>query len=711
MLQASPMSPFALFFSSPSARGSRCPSIGALLLSALLCFATSAGGQTPASTAEALDVFPPRAKRAQGPLRTWLLAEVDAALRQRREIYEALKTPDQIIAHQRGLRAKFIEALGGFPKRTPLNPRVTGEIRADGFRIEKILFESQPGLVVSALLYLPDNTPGPLPVALMPCGHSASGKAGYQAPAALFASHGIAVFCFDPIGQGERRQLPPGLSFSLSGQEPGRYDPTVEHTTLNIGPVLLGRNLATAMIWDGIRAIDYLETRPDLDAKRIACVGNSGGGMMTSYLLALDERLAAGGIGCFMTTSAQKNIRPGPGDAEQNIFAQYAFGLAMPDFLTMAAPRPAVILSATQDYVPIAGAWEAFRDAKRLYARFGLPERVSLVETDAEHGFSLQLREGAVRWIRRWLCDDDRPIFETTLPRFTTEELNCAPDGRVLALPGARSVLDFDRAEAARLAPLRAAAWAGLDDGGRRARVREVAGIPALEEIKPARVESHGRIRRDGIVIEKLALVASGNVALPALRFRPAQPSGRAVLYIDARGKAADAAPGGAISELVAGGAEVLAVDLRGYGELAMDGWRSRPVLVTGVNGAEAYLAYMLGRSLVGLRAEDILIAARAFARMTGGAPELVAIEDAGIPALHAAAVAPGSFASARVIRTLDSWERVFEPVIPENMLESTIHGVLRHYDLPDLARLAGHVEASNPRASAGRPLQPGPEA
>jgi len=694
---------------SRSARSRRLLSRSVCLAPLLLSLPNRGSSQALPQATEALHVLPPRTKRGAGPLRDSLLAAADLALAKRRDRFETLKTPDQITGHQRELRAKFIASLGGFPERTPLNPRVVGEIRTDAFRIEKIIFESQPGLFVPALLYLPAHVSGPFPVVLMPCGHSGSGKAGYQTPAALFASNGIAVFCFEAIGQGERRQLPRGLSLALPGKPASRYDPTTEHTTLSVGPILLGRNLATAMIWDGIRAIDYLETRPDLDPKRIACVGNSGGGMMTSYLLALDERLAAGGIGCFMTTSARKNLSPGPGDAEQNIFAQYTYGLDLPDFLTMTAPRPVVILTGTRDYVPVAGAWEAFRDAKRLYARFGFPERIDLVETDAPHGFSLQLREGAVRWIRRWFCDDNRPVVENKLPHFSPEELNCTPAGQVLALPGARSVLELDRVEAARLAPLRAEAWARLDNHERRELVRQVAGIPPLEQIKPARVESRGTIRRAGDTIEKLALIGEDNVALPALRFRPARPNGRTALYLDARGKAAEAASNGAIANLTAQGIEVLSVDLRGYGELAMDGWRTGPVLVAGLNGAEANLAYMLGESLVGLRARDILVAARTFAEMTGttAASDLVAVGDASIPALHAAAVAPEFFASARLERGLDSWQRVFEPVVPEGMLESAVHGVLRHYDLPDLAQLAGHVEALTPRTSVGRTLEP----
>ena len=701
----------------------------------LLAFAfgalLAASGQDSAPAADSLTVLSRSPRRGEGPLRDWLRSETRAPLERRRATFESLKTPEQIAAHQRELRARFIESLGGFPERTPLNARVVGELRTANFRIEKIVFESQPGFYVSALLYLPANGTGPHPVVLMPCGHSSNGKAAYQPPAAAFAQHGIAVFCFDPIGQSERGQLPASITFSRQGGPPTRPGATSEHTILAVAPILLGRNLATDMIWDGIRAIDYLETRRDIDPKRIACAGNSGGGMMTSYLVSLDDRLVAGGIGCFMTTSARKNEKPGAGDAEQNIFAQYEFGMDLPDYLTLAAPRPVVILSATRDYVPIAGAWEAFRDAKRLYARLGHPERIDLIETDATHGWSLTLREGAVRWLRRWLCDDNRPVVETDLPRFTDAELACTPEGSVLALPGARSVFDLNRAEASRLASSRRAAWARLADPERRDLVRRTAGIRKPGTLPAARVEPRGELRLGGLRVEKLVLARDGDVPLPALRFRPVvastedttrsginagtppfgrpvRPANRAALYIHGRGKHIDAAPGGPIAALVAEGVDVLAVDLRGFGETAMDGWRTSPVEVAGPNGAEFHVAYMLGRSLVGLRAEDVLAAARAYSRLpeaVAHAPELIAVEEAGIPALHAAAVDPKAFSSVRLIRTLDSWQRVFEPVVPERQLESVVHGVLKAYDLPDLLPLAGHVSVLDPVTAAGHPL------
>ena len=674
---------------------------GLALMIALLAGMSGLSAQTPASSPDPMRVLGGSvAKRGEGPLRDVLRKESLVALDARRKAYESLKNAKDIQAYQSRLRGHFIESLGGFPERTPLNARVTGELHGEGFRIEKILYESQPGFVVSGLLYLPLDGKAPFPAVLMPCGHSSNGKAGYQLPAMALATHGIAVFCFDPIGQGERLQVRRDAKPRDGRALNPLVDPTNEHTVLASAPILLGRNLATDMIWDGMRAVDYLETRPDIDAKRIACAGNSGGGMMTSYLIALEPRLVAATPGCFVTTSARKNEHPGPGDPEQDIFGQYTYGMDIPDYLVMAAPRPVLILSATRDYVPIAGAWEAFRDAKRVYTRLGYPERIDLVETDAPHGYSVQLREGTVRWMRRWMEGIDEPVFEKEAHQFKNEELHCAPEGSVLKLPGARSYYDLNRERAAALAEARKPVWNGLTDTARRARVRQVAGIRKGDALAPLQIESKGTFERSGIRIERLVFKREGDVPLPALRFIPENPSGRICLYVHGGGKQADAGDGGPISRLVSAGTEVLAVDLRGFGETGMGAWRTKPATVAGDNGAEFLLAYMKGKSFVGLRAEDILSVANAW-RMRPEGPsgpvDLVAIEDATIPALHAAAVEPTAFSSVRLHRAIDSWQRVVAARIPHRQLESTIHGVLRTYDLPDLVSLAGHVEYIDP--------------
>jgi cephalosporin-C deacetylase-like acetyl esterase len=660
-------------------------------------------GSAPAMD-DALRVLPLQMNgpKSEGMLRNYLRKESHALLAQRLEKYEALKSVEAIHAYRQDLRAHFIAALGGYPERTPLNAKVVGHLEGEGFRAEKIVYESQPRFFVTAILYLPEGN-APHPVVLMPCGHTQNGKAGYQQAAVTLARNGLAVFCFDPIGQGERVQLL-AVQPGNDGRKTFQFPTTNEHMVTGVAPILLGRSLASHMIWDGTRAIDYLATRKDLDPKRLGCAGNSGGGMMTSYLMALDDRIVSAAPSCFMTTSRHKNERPGPGDAEQNIYGQYAFGLDHPDFIILHAPQPVLIGTATRDYVPIEGAWEAFRQGKRVYTRLGYAERLDLIETDAPHGFSIQLREGVTRWMRRWLLNQDDVVFEQPTKLFADRELECTSTGNVLELAGARTIFDLNREEAARLARQRKQTWDARTPDERRRMVRTTAGI--RDELGTAHVERSATISRPGYTIQKIVVTPEIGIELPALHFVPEKPSGKASLYLHGRGKHVDAGPAGPIERLVREGTEVLAVDLRGFGETAMSPWRTAPADVAGPNGAEAFVAYMMGRSLAGMRAEDTLVAAKLLPALSGPANrriELIAVEDAGIPALHAAALAPELFSNVQIVRTIQSWERVIEATVTKRQFENVVHGALRVYDLPNLAEMAGNAQFVEVADAMGR--------
>src|SRR5207248_1463563 len=296
----------------------------------------------------------------------------------------------------------FLASLGGFPEKTPLNPRIVGKETRDGYRIERVIYESRPQHHVTAVLYLPEGKP-PFPGVLLPCGHSANGKAAeaYQRACILMAKNGLAVLCYDPIGQGERVQL-------LDRQgKPALAASTSEHTMAGVGALLVGSSTATYRIWDGIRSLDYLASRPEVDPKRLGCTGNSGGGTLTAYLMALDDRIVAAAPSCYITSLERLFATIGPQDAEQNITGQVAFGMEHADYLTMRAPRPTLVCVGTQDYFDIQGAWTSFREAKLLYGLLGHGERVDLFEYNDKHGFSKPRREAAMRWMRRWLLHKD----------------------------------------------------------------------------------------------------------------------------------------------------------------------------------------------------------------------------------------------------------------------------------------------------------------
>lgn len=644
--------------------------------------------RTAGGTEDLKVLFPdPHQTNTEQMMRSYLRRLAHEALDQRMEKYEALKTAKQISEYQKDMRQFFIQQLGGFFERTPLNARIVESKRYGNYRLEKILYESLPRFHVSALLYLPITEP-PYPAVLVPCGHNEDGKAAYQEICIALAQHGIAALCYDPIGQGERKQL-------LNEHGHGLYRATSEHMIAGVAPILLGRNLATYMVWDGIRGIDYLVSRPDIDSNRIGCTGNSGGGNRTAYLMALDERVVSAAPSCFITTTIRKNESPGPGDAEQNIHAQIAYGMDHPDYLLMRAPSPTLVLSATQDFVPIEGAWEAFRQAKRIYSRLGHSERVDLVEADDEHGFSLDLRQGALRWMRRWLLNKDEAVTEPDFPVEPPEVLQCTPKGQVLFMPGARSIFDLNIQGEQELAKQRKRLSQDLSKKQIRFKIREITGIRRLNQFPKPRVENRGSLDRNQYKIDKLVLRWESGIDLPALHFQPEDPSEDYYLYLHGGGKEVDASPGGPIEQLVQRGHEVLAVDLRGCGETRTTPWRyTGTTNLTGDNTAEFFIAYMLDKSFLGMRTEDILVCAQFLENEKhdsgSNGVHVIAVSEAGPPALHAVALEPGLFASLNLRRSLISWSSVVQTPVTKGALINVVHGALRFYDLPDLISLLG---------------------
>jgi cephalosporin-C deacetylase-like acetyl esterase len=505
---------------------------------------------------------------AEGQSRIALYAQLQkdaiAALDRRDEAWRELGSREAVEARQQKLREFFVEQLGGLPEKTPLNAQLVGKLPGEGYRIEKVIFESRPNHRVTANLYLPEGS-GPFPGVVVSSGHSRTGKtAPYnQRFGIMLARHGMAALCYDPIGQGERSQI---LTPEGTPQFPGT---TTEHFLVGVGSILVGRNTASYRVWDGIRAIDYLASRPDIDADRIGMTGCSGGGTLTSYVMALDDRVACAAPACYLTTFRQLIETIGPQDAEQNIYGQLAFGMDQPDYVLMRAPRPTFISATTGDFFGIAGTWDNFRQSKRIYGLLGHPERVDLVEVVGEHGVQPTNLAAIAQWMRRWLVGKDGPVAVEELSVRPESELLCTEKGQVLLLPGERSVFDLNAEESQRLAAARATFWNETNRDDALHRVRQVAGIRPLVEIPATRREKAGKVVREGYHIDKLVLQRDWGVPLPALTFHPAEPQEEAYLYLHEGGKAADGAPGGPIEKLVGEGYVVVSVDLSGQGETA----------------------------------------------------------------------------------------------------------------------------------------------
>jgi cephalosporin-C deacetylase-like acetyl esterase len=614
-----------------------------------------------------------------------LRSEAYKTLDGRRDTYDKLKTVEEVQAYQKRLREFFLDRLGGFPEHGPLNAQTTGRLVGDGYTIEKVVFDSQPGHRITANLYLPagpSSGPAPFPAVLVSSGHSRTAKtAGYnQRFAIIMAKNGIAALAYDPIGQGERSQ------FLSADGKPEFSGTTTEHFLVGVGAIPTGTGTARYRAWDGIRAIDYLASRPEIDMKRIGFTGCSGGGTLTSYIMALDDRVACAAPACYLTTFRRLIETIGPQDAEQNIFGQVAYGLDQPDYVILRAPRPTIISATTGDFFDIQGTWDNYRQAKRIYARFGYPERVDLVEAEGGHGVQPGNLVGIVRWMRRWLLGRDDAVAEPDIKTHPEADLLCTPQGQVLRLAGEKSVIDLNADRAAMLEPLRQDFWRSKPPAEALAKVRAVAGIRPLADIPPAKWEKAGKVQRDGYHIDKLVLRTDTGVPLPALTFHPPEPRDEAYLYVHDGGKAADDGPDGPIVKLVKEGYVVVAVDLRGWGETAA----GKPDPLLG-DWKTFYLSYLLGKSLVGMRTEDILTAGRWVANYQSKRPRevrLIGVGKGTVPALHAAALEPSLFQSVTLRDGLESWSALARRRIPAGQLENTVHDALRYYDLPDLQRV-----------------------
>src|SRR5258708_7200042 len=208
---------------------------------------------------------------------------------QRRARFAAVRSQADLEALQKDLRQKFLALLDGLPPAAGKPAaRKTGQIEGDDYLIEQLVYESLPGYLVPALLYRPKKADRPRPAVLSPCGHSDVGKADaeYQKLHINLAKRGYIVLTYDPVGQGERSQ------FWDAARKRSRFNLSCgEHAVLGNPLYLLGTSLARYRIWDGLRGMDYLTSLPEVDATRIGCAGNSGGGTLTAYIAALDPRV------------------------------------------------------------------------------------------------------------------------------------------------------------------------------------------------------------------------------------------------------------------------------------------------------------------------------------------------------------------------------------------------------------------------------------
>jgi len=325
------------------------------------------------------------------------------------------------------VRSKIKKCFGVFPAKTPLNAKTTGVLKKDGYSIEKIVFESRPGFYVSANLYLPSGIKGKVPAVLGACGHSDTGKAAepYQSFCIGLALKGFAVLIYDPIEQGERQQylrekhplIPEGLC--------------AKHNMSGNHMQLAGEFFGSWRVWDGIRALDYLLSRPEVDTSRVGMTGNSGGGTLTSFIGALDERITMTAPSCYVTTYLHNIENELPQDAEQNPPGFFKYGLDMGDLFLAHAPRPTLLLAQKNDFFDPRGTEKTFTQIKRIYRILGHEDDVESFTGPDSHGYHLKNREAMYKFFLKHAGVKGKAA-EPEIKLETHENLSVSKSGQLL---------------------------------------------------------------------------------------------------------------------------------------------------------------------------------------------------------------------------------------------------------------------------------------
>jgi len=540
-----------------------------------------------------------------------LFAKASEHLRRKIARWESLTTVEEFEKHRARVRAAFLEAIGGLPEeRTPLNARVTGTLKRDGYAIQKVLYESLPDFYVTALLYLPAAT-SPLPAVIFVHGHSDLAKAypNYQRVCIDLVRCGFAVLAVDPPGQGERFQyLSPDTKERLVGPC------TTEHTYSGLQFTLAGASLARHFIWDAMRGFDYLASRPEIDTQRVGVTGNSGGGLQTSFLMLADPRFAAA-VPCTFPMTLQSYLTTGqPQDSEQIVPGCFRNGPDHHHFLTGLAPKPVMVGAVAWDFFPIEGTLEAVERARRIYRLYGKEDLVGIAIDRSRHEYSHALRQAAVNWFRVHL-QGAPPDFVTGIPDvLPEEELYCTPRGQILnTYPDSLTVCDLNRDYIQKHFPTFRPIASQEDRQDRcaamRQAIREVLGLPEGRD-RPLYPRIIDEREVDGLRVEKIYFFSEPSVAVSGVLIHP--PSGifshRTDLVLFENGTSDIPAQKERLEEKLKAGSRLFVFDVRGVGSV-----ETRPLNPgdkNGVHGTEYRLAcdaMMLGISTLGLRVFDAL--------------------------------------------------------------------------------------------------------
>ncbi|MBD3673153.1 MAG: prolyl oligopeptidase family serine peptidase [Planctomycetaceae bacterium] len=662
---------------------------GAGALGWSLLDSTISGRATAAQKADQLESL----NRFPRMVQEYFVSRVRAAERAMLEAQHALRTKADAEAYVKQVQARARESFGPFPERTPLNARITGVVERDEYKIEKLIFESRPGFLVTANLYLPKGRPFPAPAVVGTCGHSNNGKAAgaYQSFSQGLAKQGYVCLIYDPISQGERLQYPdenltskirPGVGEHLYGGNP---------------QFLVGEFLGMWRAWDGIRALDYLLTREEVDPNHIGVTGNSGGGTMTTWLCGIESRWTMAAPSCFVTTFRRNMENELPADTEQCPPRALSLHLDHSDFIAAMAPKPVILLAKERDFFDARGAEEAYARLKRIYQLLGAEENISLFVGPTYHGYSQENREAMYGWFNR-ATGVAEGLTEPEITIEDDETLSCTPQGQVAPL-GSKPIYEFTREKSKQLAENRqtlsgnALAQAVTET----LKLPSVAGPPDYRILRPVSSRKYPTTYSINYVVqtEPVTSTSAGAQAIVTrlsderIYSRPFRGKQRAVLYVSHHSADAELRDEPLIPELLKSetNAVFFACDVRGIGDSKPDTCGTNSFFSPyGSDYFYAIHSIMLDRPYVGQKTHDVLRVLDWLNSVGHSNVHLVAKGWGSIPATFAAMLSP-YVKQVTLKNALTSYADIAESETYNWPLSSFLPNVLEKFDLPDCYR------------------------
>jgi dienelactone hydrolase len=318
------------------------------------------------------------------------------------------------------LRQEYLDMLGlwPLPEKTPLHATVTGTLARDGVVIEKLHFQSRPGLYVTCNLYRPKAASGRLPAIVYACGHSGRGRDGnktaFQDHGLWFATNGYVCLVLDTLQLGEI--------------------PGIHHGTCREGRwwwQARGYTPAGVECWNGVRALDYLAGRPDVDPERLGVTGISGGGAATFWIAAADER-----VKCAVPVSGMSDLESYVKDKVINghcdcMFLVNSYGWEWTTIAGLVAPRPLLFCNSDDDKLfPMDGNRRVIERLRQLYALYGKPGLVDEYVSKGGHAYRPDLRVAVFKWLNKHLKNDPGPVRDADFKPLPGKELRVFPEDK-----------------------------------------------------------------------------------------------------------------------------------------------------------------------------------------------------------------------------------------------------------------------------------------